>query len=694
MRRPPLFLALAAVLLTASPAHATPRWSGETLPFGDVPARELDASAVLAPDGRAVFARFAPDGALEVRERPPGGAVGATITLPPVTVEPQPFPKLQLLMGADGTAAVLFDAGAVRYASMRAPGTYWTDPEPISPAGAGPGQAAIGPDGALWVAAQSPENAAGLAVFRMTAGHRAARASFPAPRAGARDLFPALVAPTAGSAHVIYVERGATVAGAGCAVRTDALAVDVPAQGATLPPRRLDAFDATGEGTPDICHLAEGKVILGSPLLAADAAGADTAVYSVIAIESLTATPLARHRAPGGTWPTSGTEPPEVVSDADVVAERLVGGAGAPLVVLRSATGKAIATRGADGWTPAAPLLGAEDASTFQAARTGTGTTVFAWVVGAFPGTTVGRVADAAGVLGEPVTLRETGSVLLAVGGDARGNALALYSRPGDGAFVLGATDYRVYAPPEASPDPDPVIEEPPVLETSEPQEEPTTEPDAPPATDLRAPLLGAISISPRRQRAARAGMLSLTTDEGGLAEFALTKTAPGVRSGGRCVDRARRHGPSCTRTLARRTASHPVVSGTQRVRLPRLSAGTWTLTVVVTDAAGNASRPRRLRLHVYVYSRLSLLGSLPVEEEDRDEEERDDPEVSAWQVVPMVGADVQLALLMLGALPAVSVAACANPVACENAKPGSAPATWQVDGSGRRVDPGLRDER
>ncbi|MDA0161537.1 hypothetical protein OM076_14770 [Solirubrobacter ginsenosidimutans] len=584
MRRPPLLLALAAVLVAASPAHAAPRWSGETLPFGDVPARELDASAVLAPDGRAVFARFAPDGALEVRERPPGGPVGATITLPPVTVEPPARPNLQLLMGADGTAAVLFDAGGARYASMRAPGAYWTDPEPISPAGAGPGQAAIGPDGALWVAAQSPEDATGLAVFRMTAGHAGTRASFPAPRAGARDLFPALVAPTAGSAHVIYVERGATEAGAGCAVRTAVLAVDVPAQGANLPPRRLDAFDATGEGTPDICHLAAGQIIVGSPLLAADAAGADTAVYSVVALESFTVTPLARHREWGATWPTSGTEPPEVVSDTDAIAERIVGGAGAPLVVLRSADGKAITTRGDDHWTPAAPLLGEEDASTFQAARTGAGTTVFAWVVGAFPGRTVGRVANASGVLGAPVTLRETGSVMLAVSGDARGNALALYSRPGGDAFVLGAIDYDVDGEPEPAPypDSDPVVEAPPEIDTSEPQEPPTIEPSAPPESDERAPRLERVSISPKRVHAGRAATLALATDEAGRTTITLTKT-------GRCAARA----------CPRRTISRAVRPGTQRVRLPRLSAGAWTLTVVVTDAAGNASRPRHLHLHV-----------------------------------------------------------------------------------------------
>ena len=352
---------------------------------------------------------------------------------------------------------MLFDAGAVRYASMRAPGAYWTEPEPIGPAAPGRGRPRSGLTARCGGRAVAPEDAAVLAVFRMTAGHAAARASFPAPRAGARDLFPALVAPAAGSAHVIYVERGATQAGAGCAVRTAVLAVDVPAQGATLPSRRLDAFDATGEGTPDICHLAEGRVILGSPLLAADAAGADTAVYSLVAIESLTATPLARHREPGGD-----------------VADLRDGAAGgrqrrgrrrrAARRRRRRAAGRA-ALRGGQGdrhprrrsldARGAAPrrrgrqhLPGRPDRRGHDGLRVGRR---------CLPGATVGRVADASGMLGAPVTLRETGSVLLAVSGDARGNALALYSRPGGDAFVLGATDYRVEAPPEAAPDPDPV---------------------------------------------------------------------------------------------------------------------------------------------------------------------------------------------------------------------------------------------
>lgn len=39
--------------------------------------------------------------------------------------------------------------------------------------------------------------------------------------------------------------------------------------------------------------------------------------------------------------------------------------------------------------------------------------------------------------------------------------------------------------------------------------------------------------------------------------------------------------------------------------------------------------------------------------------------------------------ILLLVAYPSAGLAACANPVACENAKPGSAPNTWQVSGAG-----------
>jgi hypothetical protein len=46
-------------------------------------------------------------------------------------------------------------------------------------------------------------------------------------------------------------------------------------------------------------------------------------------------------------------------------------------------------------------------------------------------------------------------------------------------------------------------------------------------------------------------------------------------------------------------------------------------------------------------------------------------------------GLALIVALVVLGVAPAVSSAACANPVACENALPGAAPSTWEIDGAG-----------
>src|SRR5262245_56016832 len=68
-----LLPALAVLLLLASPAAAAPRWLDAEPPFPDTSAG--DASAAMAPDGTVIYARFSDYGALEVRERPPGGPV-------------------------------------------------------------------------------------------------------------------------------------------------------------------------------------------------------------------------------------------------------------------------------------------------------------------------------------------------------------------------------------------------------------------------------------------------------------------------------------------------------------------------------------------------------------------------------------------------------------------------------------------
>jgi len=410
MRRLLPALLVTVFLAAAGSADAAPRWLDAELPFGDAPALTGDASAAMAPDGTAVYARFAPDGALEVRERPPGGPVGPTISLQKVTVAPPPQSQLEVLTGADGSAALTFNVGGIRFASVRAAGGRWTDPSEAAPAG---GQAALAPDGVLWIVARSPALDDTLSVYRF--GPDGRTETTPLPATNARQLVGALTVPTAGEAHVAFLEQAAAPGeGDRCVLRSKVRAVDVFANGTTGIAHTLDQVDADGTGTAENCAADSGSGILGSLLLSTDAVGADTVVYTRLALEDFTVTPFARHRDPGGAWPAI-IAPPELVSDADVLAETLIGGAGDPVVVVRQGAGKAIATRRADGtWTPVKPF-GFEGATSLAAARTGAGTVAFAWVAGAVPQHVVGRVLEATGTLGAPTPLAPATAVRVAL---------------------------------------------------------------------------------------------------------------------------------------------------------------------------------------------------------------------------------------------------------------------------------------
>ena len=684
-------LALVVVPAAAAPAHAAPTWLDEAAPFGEVPARQTDARAAMAPDGTIVFARYAPDGALEVRERPPGGPVGPTITLPPVAVDPQPLPNLQVLVGADGTAAVLFDVGNLRYASLRVPGGTWTDPDVAGLSGAGPRRAAISPGGVLWIMGRAPENADRLVVFRTAPGDPARVTELPAPPPGARQLAGTLTAPHGGGARVLFVEETVTANGEDCSRTTAMVEVDVPDWGPAGAPTVLDRLTGTGTGTADACALAAGAV-LRDPLLATDGTDSDTAVYTVLSASPFEVTVRARHRPSGQAWPAR-EWPAEVVGGADLIAEQVLGGSGAPLVVMRGLGDKSVSARRPDGvWTAPAVVVGIEGARSLDVARTGRGTTVFAWIQGGNNARRFGRVVDADGRPGPRETLAEAGpaDTLLAVGADFSGNAVALYSRGvgnglqlrmngydaagprlttfsippvtsagaavrfsvsgldvwsgplrtatwdfGDGAGANGLDVDHTYTsggqrtvnlraaddsgntttmsqtvtvagapgpvgdPPVATPTPSPT---PTPTPAPVPAPAPASAPPTvlPPAPDARAPVVRGVSINPGRPRAGRAPALALTTDEAGTLDLTLARTAPGVRSGSRCVARSRGRGAKrCTRTLARVDGTHALAAGTQRVTLPRLAAGTWTVTAIVTDAAGNRSASSRLTVRV-----------------------------------------------------------------------------------------------
>jgi hypothetical protein len=135
MTRRLLSRALGAALLTSAVAagtgQAAPTWLDEFAPYGDVRAIQLNSDAAMAPDGTVIFAHMA-----------------FTIALGPAGTIFQPFPNVQILTAEDGTAAVLFDLGSIRYASLRSPGGTWSSPAEFMPSRAGRGQAAMECSGA------------------------------------------------------------------------------------------------------------------------------------------------------------------------------------------------------------------------------------------------------------------------------------------------------------------------------------------------------------------------------------------------------------------------------------------------------------------------------------------------------------------------------------------------------------------
>jgi hypothetical protein len=639
-------------LVLAAPAGAAPRWFEAEPPFAN-PA-EGDASAGMAPDGTVIYARFADDGALEVRERPAGGPVGGVTRLAPVTVKPPSNSHLQVLTSPDGVALV-FDAGEVRYASVRAPGAQWTDPSPAAPAG---GQAALDPHGRLWLLSRAPDRDDALAVYKFRTDE--APLVTPVPFSGAPQFSPALSVPTPDAAHVAFLERDTQEGEVGwpCTLLSKIREVDVPAAGAPGPVFTLDRFEAHGTVVEGGCALAEGEQAIGPVLIATDAAGADTVAYTRLAANRLTT--LARHRARGTAWPAIAW-PAEPVA-TDTIAEKLIGGAGDPVFSGRTGARKVVTTRTPDGaWTEPATLVEFLGTRFYGATRTSAGTTAFAWID---EDELVGRVL-AGGALQAPVKIAPATEedALVALGSDGEGDAVALTSRGiddrasqhaygydaagprltrldlpdhpvagaalsfsadgvdvwtgrpaavfwafGDGGTGFGFTRAHAYDSSghrtitvhltdaagnlsEATAGLD--------VGAAPPWPPPVATPGAPAPATPGAPAPPPPAATPADLRAprlrdvsARAGLVRLTTDEAGTARVELTKRARGVRGrDGRCV-RATRRGTACTRTLARRTVTKAIGAGARRIALPLLSVGTWRVRVTVTDAAGNASRP------------------------------------------------------------------------------------------------------
>jgi uncharacterized protein YkwD len=140
--------------------------------------------------------------------------------------------------------------------------------------------------------------------------------------------------------------------------------------------------------------------------------------------------------------------------------------------------------------------------------------------------------------------------------------------------------------------------------------------PAAPPVVrDSTRPLLSMSAMSPLRFRAAARGSsivtrgssrVAFTLSERATVRFEVERRVAGRRVGGRCASTtgANRRAPSCTRYVRQRGAfSFSAKSGRNAIRFSgrlggrKLSAGRYRLRAVATDAARNASSPRRSRV-------------------------------------------------------------------------------------------------
>jgi len=371
-----LRIALPAVLATlalAAPAHAAPGWLDEEAPFGDAPALQFEADVSMAPDGTVVAARVAPEtGDILVTERPPGGPTGAPFPLERVLGTPQPEEHPEVLTGPDGTAAVLFEAGSFRWASVRRPGGNWSDFEIVALRG---GVATLAPDGVLWAATRSPANQNALWVTHLTRAGDLEVAELPAPPQGFVDQAPAIVAPAAGRAHIAFVEARVTNVGDGCEKVSRIVASDI-ADTTASEPKLLDVFAATGDTQP--CEPTRGAIALRPAIVTSDD-GSDTLAYGVQTFEDGRAAILTRHREPGADW-----GPIERLDgDPQAVVEQLIGGKGAPVMTIREPGGLVDVTsrRPGGGWDQGQLLAGS--ALPVEGVRSGTGSAVFAWTGGA-----------------------------------------------------------------------------------------------------------------------------------------------------------------------------------------------------------------------------------------------------------------------------------------------------------------------
>jgi hypothetical protein len=138
------------------------------------------------------------------------------------------------------------------------------------------------------------------------------------------------------------------------------------------------------------------------------------------------------------------------------------------------------------------------------------------------------------------------------------------------------------------------------------PDPTPTPGPDpTQPPPDSVAPVFSNVSLTPAKTK--KATTFAYTLSEAARVVFTIEQRLPGRRVGSKCKppSRSNRRRPKCTRYALVGSFAQQSTRGINRrsfsgkIGKRKLTTGTYRVTLVATDAAGNASRPDRLSLVV-----------------------------------------------------------------------------------------------
>jgi PKD domain len=557
-----------------------------------------------------------------------------------------------LLHGRDGGVAVVYVKGSATYASIRRPGSAFSAPRQLlaSPVIPQPDTAALDDTGTVWLVQTPPGS---VVVTELGPGGSAVAHTVDTLPGGTLTFGSALAVTPSGQVRAAYSLYTPASPPSSCTVSTEVREAD-GGHGGFASPSTLASEQAT---SPPPCATYTGDLV-SYPEVAAGFDGSTVVTYEKAPFSGGGgASLLARYRPSGGSWPAPATTPETVGAATSSFlggARAFVAAAGTQYVAAVWSSfpplSVAVTSRSAGGsWSVPKTLSGTNGATLPSLAGSPSGAAVVGWVEtgGTFREQAAIRAPD--GTISDGTDLsgdQDIYSVLdgLGTGVDDQGNAvvgwvshtgadssvgyrvhirgfdgsgpqLNALSIPatgtpatplpfsvspldvwsgvagtawsfGDGATASGTSVTHAFA---AGTHTVSVT----ATDTLGNASSAARSVSTPAPKDTTAPVLTHVKVKHRK--------LSFTLSEPAKVKVTIALKTKGVRKGKRCVKR-RKHqrGRSCTRYVTKKTVTKTFTkAGAGSLTLPKLKHGTYRITVVATDAAGNKSKPVRVTLKV-----------------------------------------------------------------------------------------------